>query len=126
MNTTHASNSIIAGKVERSPRKPRAQLMLLPRERQQIIASYAQTHTLAATVDWLRTEGIQTGIACLSRFLSWYNKPAVPVADDSVLLDVVFHSARPVRLVVSQKASKVKLQTIRLPESAQDDNGGQP
>lgn len=97
---------------------------MLPPERQQTIATYARTHTLAATVAWLRTEGIQTSIASVSRFLSWHNKPAVPVAADSILLDVVFQSAHPVRLVVSQRAAKVKLQTIRLPESVQNNNGG--
>src|SRR2546422_3989897 len=54
--------------------KPHAdsKLKSLPEERQDQIARHAQDHTLAQTVEWLSTEGLQTSPPALSRFLSWY------------------------------------------------------
>lgn len=56
-------------------RKPRAdsRLKTLPQERQDAIAEYARDHTLADTLKWLREDGLQTSMAALSQFLSWYS-----------------------------------------------------
>ncbi|ODU24543.1 MAG: hypothetical protein ABS95_01760 [Verrucomicrobia bacterium SCN 57-15] len=56
---------------ERKPR-PDSRLKTLPEERQEQIAEYARTHSLSATVDWLKADGLVTSQAALSGFLSWY------------------------------------------------------
>ena len=55
-------------------RKPNANSVLktLPESRQTEIADYAAEHSLAATVKWLRDDGLQTNSSSLSEFLSWY------------------------------------------------------
>ncbi|HMJ04695.1 MAG TPA: hypothetical protein VK474_00430 [Chthoniobacterales bacterium] len=56
---------------ERKPR-PDSKLKTLPEERQEQIAEFARTHSLAQTVVWLQEDGLQTSAAALSGWLSWY------------------------------------------------------
>jgi hypothetical protein len=58
-------------------RKPRADAKLknLPTAKQAAIAEYAGTHTLSQTVEWLRSENLETSNCALSIFLSWYLMP---------------------------------------------------
>ena len=55
--------------------KPRAdaKIKTLPEERQADIADYARDHTLAETITWLATNGVQISSGPLSDFLSWYH-----------------------------------------------------
>lgn len=58
-----------------SDRKPRSDSVLktLPSGTQEIVAGYAAAHSLAETVDWLKTSrGITTSVAALSGFLAWW------------------------------------------------------
>lgn len=60
-------------------KKPRADSILktLPAERQADIAAYAVDHSLAATRDWLRADGVKCSSTSLSDWLSWYRLQAV-------------------------------------------------
>ncbi len=57
-----------------TPKKSRSDsaLKTLPAARQEAIAEYARTKSLAETVTWLAADGIKTSNASLSDFLSWY------------------------------------------------------
>jgi hypothetical protein len=57
-----------------STRKARSdsRLKTLPEERQEQIAEFAASHSLAETVTWLKEDGCVTSAAALSEFLSWY------------------------------------------------------
>jgi hypothetical protein len=57
-----------------SDRKPRpdSRLKTLPEDRQEQIAEYARTHSLADLAAWLKADGLVTSQAALSEFLSWY------------------------------------------------------
>jgi len=50
-----------------------AVLKTLPEERQREVADFARAHSLAATVAWLKGEGIRSSSGALSRFLSWWS-----------------------------------------------------
>jgi hypothetical protein len=54
--------------------KPRAdaKLKTLPEERQREIAEFADKRTLAETVAWLGTSGVEVSSCALSRFLGWH------------------------------------------------------
>ena len=45
----------------------------LPESRQAEIADYLRANSLAATVAWLKDDGIKTSASALSEFLSWYS-----------------------------------------------------
>jgi len=47
-------------------------LKTLPDGRQQEVFDFAEKHTLAQTVEWLREDGLLTSCGQLSRFCSWY------------------------------------------------------
>lgn len=49
-----------------------AKLKTLPEERQAEIAEFAAKHTLAETVIWLRSLGIEVSHTAVSRFLTWH------------------------------------------------------
>lgn len=55
-------------------KKPRADSVLktLPEERQEAIADYLRSHSLAETRDWLKGDGLKTSLTGLSEFFSWY------------------------------------------------------
>jgi hypothetical protein len=52
--------------------RPESKLKLLPEDRQSEIAEFALGHTLADTVVWLATSGIELSTCALSKFLAWY------------------------------------------------------
>jgi hypothetical protein len=56
-------------------RKPRSdsQLKTLPDERQADIIDHLRNNSLAATVAWLRSSGVETSAAALSDFHSWFH-----------------------------------------------------
>jgi len=56
-------------------RKARSDAVLkgLPAARQEAVAEFARDHSLAATLAWLRADGVRTSSGALSEFLSWYS-----------------------------------------------------
>src|SRR5437870_2862213 len=54
--------------------KPRTdcKLKILPEDRQDEIAQYAQDHTHKDTALWLNESGLETSASAVQRFLSWY------------------------------------------------------
>lgn len=58
-----------------TPRKPRSdsKLKTLREDRQAAIVDYLRDHSLPQTATWLRANGLQTSVAGLSEFFSWYH-----------------------------------------------------
>jgi len=76
--------------------KPRAdaKLKTLPDDRQDDIAEYARDHTLADTVLWLGSSGIQVSSSTLSAFLSWYQVRAQLTQNNSAVHEVLTQIAK--------------------------------
>lgn len=66
-----------------------SKLKTLPEDRQRSIAEYAQAHSLAETVAWLREDGLTTSAAALSEFLSWFSLRLRFQAAEQTSLDLI-------------------------------------
>ena len=73
--------------------KPRSNstLKTLPEDRQADIAEYAQDHSLADTLTWLKVNGVDTSTGAISRFLSWYSVRRQLVQNKSAVQEVIRH-----------------------------------
>src|SRR4051812_5450179 len=74
-----------------SDRKPRpdSRLKTLPEDRQEQIADFARTHSLAEVAAWLKEDGLVTSQAALSEFLSWYGLRAQLSRNESTVESVL-------------------------------------
>ena len=69
--------------------KPRtdAKLKTLPENRQDQIAEFARTHSLAQTAQWIGQAGLKTSASAVSQFLRWHRVKQDLARNQSALQD---------------------------------------